>query len=129
MERILSIDLETFSDIDLGNCGVYRYCESTNFHILLFAYAFDDDPVQIIDMACGEELPKEVVDAIFDPTVIKAAWNAQFERTCLSHLLRETAIPGFLALLHGSRSIPFASVETENGSRSAEDWGAEGQGR
>ena len=85
MERILSIDLETFSDIDLGNCGVYRYCESTNFHILLFAYAFDDDPVQIIDMACGEELPKEVVDAIFDPTVIKAAWNAQFERTCLSH--------------------------------------------
>ena len=65
MERILSIDLETFSDIDLGNCGVYRYCESTNFHILLFAYAFDDDPVQIIDMACGEELPKEVVDRMF----------------------------------------------------------------
>ena len=84
MERILSIDLETYSDIDLGNCGVYRYVEG-DFHILLFAYAFDDDPVQIIDMACGEELPQEVVDAIFDPTVIKAAWNAQFERTCLSH--------------------------------------------
>ena len=80
----MSLDLETFSDVDLGNCGVYRYVEG-DFHILLFAYAFDDDPVQIIDMACGEKLPKEVVDAIFDPTVIKAAWNAAFERTCLSH--------------------------------------------
>lgn len=84
MAKILGIDLETYSDIDLGNCGVYRYVEG-DFHILLFAYAFDDDPVQIIDMACGEELPKEVVEAIFDPTVIKTAWNAEFERTCLSH--------------------------------------------
>ena len=84
MAKILGIDLETYSDVDLGNCGVYRYVEG-DFHILLFAYAFDDDPVRVVDMACGEEMPKEVVDAIFDPTVIKAAWNAQFERTCLSH--------------------------------------------
>ncbi|MBR0079587.1 MAG: DNA polymerase [Synergistaceae bacterium] len=81
--KILSADIETFSDIDLGKCGVYRYVEG-DFHILLFAYAFDDEPVKIIDLACGETLPQEVVDAIFDPTIIKAAWNAAFERTCLS---------------------------------------------
>ena len=81
--RVLSIDLETYSDVDLSTCGVYRYVEG-DFHILLFAYAFDDDPVQIIDMASGEELPQEIVDAIVDDGVVKAAWNAQFERTCLS---------------------------------------------
>ena len=82
-KRVLSIDLETYSDVDLSTCGVYRYVEG-DFHILLFAYAFDDDPVRIIDMACGEELPQEIVDAIFDDRIVKAAWNAQFERTCLS---------------------------------------------
>ena len=81
--RVLSIDLETFSDVDLVNCGVYRYVEG-DFHILLFAYAFDDEDVQCIDFACGEKLPQEVVDAIFDDSIIKSAWNAQFERTCLS---------------------------------------------
>ena len=81
--QVLSIDLETFSDIDLSSCGVYRYVEG-DFHILLFAYAFVDEDVRVVDMACGEELPQEVQDAIFDETVIKAAWNAQFERTCLS---------------------------------------------
>ena len=81
--RVLSFDLETFSDIDLSSCGVYRYVEG-DFHILLFAYAFDDEDVRVVDMACGEELPQEVRDAIFDEAVIKAAWNAQFERTCLS---------------------------------------------
>lgn len=82
-KRVLSIDLETYSDVNLANCGVYRYVEG-DFHILLFAYAFDDEEVKIVDLACGEELPKEVMDAIFDENIIKAAWNAQFERTCLS---------------------------------------------
>ena len=81
--RILSIDLETYSDVDLVTCGVYRYVEG-DFHILLFAYAFDDDDVRCVDMACGEQLPQEVVDAIHDKSIIKAAWNAQFERICLS---------------------------------------------
>ena len=81
--RVLSIDIETFSDVDLAGCGVYRYVEG-DFHILLFAYAFDDEETQIVDLASGEELPLEIVDAIFDDTIIKAAWNAQFERTCLS---------------------------------------------
>ena len=81
--RLLSIDLETFSDVDLTKCGVYRYVEG-DFHILLFAYAFDDEETKIVDLACGEKLPQEIVDAIFDDSIIKAAWNAQFERTCLS---------------------------------------------
>ena len=81
--KVISIDLETFSDVDLGNCGVYRYVEG-DFHILLFAYAFDDEDVKIVDLASGEKLPQEVFDAIFDPNIIKSAWNAQFERTCLS---------------------------------------------
>jgi len=84
--RVLSIDLETYSDVDLPNCGVYRYVEG-DFHILLFAYAFDDDETKCVDMACGEQLPAEVVDALQDDSIIKSAWNAQFERTCLSKYL------------------------------------------
>ena len=83
--RVLSIDLETYSDVDLAQCGVYRYVEG-DFHILLFAYAFDDEDVHVVDLACGEELPQDVRDAVFNPSIIKAAWNAQFERTCLSKL-------------------------------------------
>lgn len=81
--RVLSIDLETYSDVDLSTCGVYRYVEG-DFHILLFAYAFDDEETKIVDLACGEKLPQGVIEAVFDPDIIKAAWNAQFERTCLS---------------------------------------------
>lgn len=81
--RVLSIDLETYSDVDLPNCGVYRYVEG-DFHILLFAYAFDDEETRCVDMACGEQLPAEVVDAIHNENIIKSAWNAQFERICLS---------------------------------------------
>jgi len=65
---------------------VYRYVEG-DFHILLFAYAFDDDETKCVDMACGEQLPAEVVDALQDDNIIKSAWNAQFERTCLSKYL------------------------------------------
>ncbi|MCR4644715.1 MAG: DNA polymerase [Oscillospiraceae bacterium] len=81
--RVLSIDLETYSDVDLPNCGVYRYVEG-DFHILLFAYAFDDEETKCVDMACGEQIPAEVVDAIHNENIIKSAWNAQFERICLS---------------------------------------------
>ena len=90
--QVLSIDLETYSDVDLGNCGVYRYVEG-DFHILLFAYAFDEGDVQIVDMAQGEQLPKEVVEAIFDDSVTKAAWNAAFERTCLSRYFGKQLSP------------------------------------
>ncbi len=84
--RVLSIDLETYSDVDLPNCGVYRYVEG-DFHILLFAYAFDEEETKCVDMACGEQLPAEVIDALQDESIIKSAWNAQFERTCLSKYL------------------------------------------
>lgn len=84
--RVLSIDLETYSDVDLPNCGVYRYVEG-DFHILLFAYAFDDEETKCVDMACGEQLPAEVMNALQDDNIIKSAWNAQFERTCLSQYL------------------------------------------
>jgi len=84
--HVLSIDLETYSDVDLPNCGVYRYVEG-DFHILLFAYSFDDEETKCVDMACGEQLPAEVVDALQDDSIIKSAWNAQFERTCLSKYL------------------------------------------
>ena len=84
MGRELSIDLESFSDVDLIKCGVYAYADSPAFEILLFAFSFDGGKTQIIDLAQGEKLPAEVVDAIFDVSVTKTAYNANFERTCLS---------------------------------------------
>ena len=84
MGHELSIDLESFSDIDLIKCGVYAYADSPAFEILLFAYSFDGGETQIIDLAQGEKLPAEVEDAIFDVSVTKTAYNANFERTCLS---------------------------------------------
>ena len=84
---ILSIDIETYSDADLTKCGVYAYSDSPNFEILLFAYAFDEEPTQIVDFACGEQLPERVLAALEDPAVTKVAFNAQFERTCISKYL------------------------------------------
>lgn len=81
---ILSIDIETFSDISLPDAGVYRYVDSPAFRILLLAYAFDDDPVKIVDLASGEKIPKRVEDAIKTTNIIKTAYNTQFERVCLS---------------------------------------------
>lgn len=80
----LSIDLETFSDVDLKKCGVYRYAESPNFEILLFAYSVNNGPVAVIDIAQREAVPDEILAALTDETVTKWAYNAQFERVCLS---------------------------------------------
>ncbi len=84
----LSCDIETFSDVDLIRCGVYKYADSPNFEMLLFAYAVDDGDVNIIDIAGGEELPEEIIQAIKSDTVVKTAYNAQFERVCLSRYLK-----------------------------------------
>ena len=81
---VLSADIECFSDVDLIKCGVYAYADSPAFEILLFAYSFDGGETQIIDLAQGEKLPAEVEEAIFDVSVTKTAYNANFERTCLS---------------------------------------------
>lgn len=85
--KTLSIDIETYSDINLAKCGVYRYCESPAFEILLFAYSADGEPVQVVDLACGEKLPEEVKAALTDEAVTKYAFNASFERICLSRFL------------------------------------------
>lgn len=87
--RTLSIDIETFSSADLSKCGVYKYAEAPDFEILLFGYSADGAPVQVVDLATGETIPNEVVAALTDDTVIKWAFNAQFERICLSRWLRD----------------------------------------
>ena len=87
--RTLSIDIETFSSADLSKCGVYKYAEAPDFEILLFGYSADGAPVQVVDLATGDTIPDEVVTALTDDTVIKWAFNAQFERICLSRWLRD----------------------------------------
>lgn len=81
--NIISIDIETFSDIDLGKSGVYRYTESPHFEILLFSYSVDDGQIQLIDIASCEKLPEEIIKALMEPGIIKTAFNANFERVCL----------------------------------------------
>lgn len=85
--KTLSIDIETYSDVPLQKTGVYRYCESPNFEILLFAYSVDNAPVEVVDLACGEKIPEEVLAALENEAVIKWAFNASFERICLSRFL------------------------------------------
>ena len=80
----ISIDLETYSDVNLQKCGVYRYAESSNFEILLFGYAIDGGEVRVVDIARGEKIPMEIIKALTDDTVTKWAFNAAFERICLS---------------------------------------------
>lgn len=82
--RQLSIDIETYSPASLPDCGVAKYAEHPEFEILLFAYSEDMGPVKVIDLACGEALPPRIVEALFDPKVLKTAYTAAFERTCLS---------------------------------------------
>ena len=87
MKTILGIDIETYSPVSLPKTGVYRYVDTDEFEILLFSYAYDDGPVQTVDMACGEQLPENVLADLENPDVIKVAYNAQFERVCLSKYL------------------------------------------
>lgn len=83
----LSIDIETYSSVNLQKAGVYKYAESLDFDILLFGYSVDGGAVHVIDLACGEKIPAEIVDALSDESVTKWAFNAQFERVCLSNYL------------------------------------------
>lgn len=88
----LHIDIETYSSVDLKKCGLYKYIESPDFEIQLFSYAFNDEPVQCIDVARGEHPPLNVLTALFEPTIIKHAHNAMFERTALSKFC-DTELP------------------------------------
>jgi len=87
--KTLSIDIETYSGYDLSKCGVYKYAESPDFEILLFGYSVDGGEVQVVDLAAGEPLPPEILDALTGDEVIKWAFNANFERVCLSRHLRD----------------------------------------
>ncbi len=88
----LSLDLETFSSVDLSKCGVYKYAESPDFEILLFGYSVDNGEVRTIDLAQGEKIPQVIIDALVSDEVIKWAFNANFERVCLSRYLRDLGI-------------------------------------
>ena len=91
--KTLSLDLETYSSVDLGKSSVYRYVESPDFDILLLGYCADGGEVQVVDLAQGEQIPTEVIDALTDECVCKWAFNAQFERVCLSQWLRRNGYP------------------------------------
>lgn len=85
--KTISIDIETFSSVDLAKSGVYRYAESPDFEVLLFGYSVDGGAVSVVDLASGEKIPSHILAALEDETVIKCAFNANFERICLSRLL------------------------------------------
>ena len=89
----MSIDIETFSSVDLGKSGVYKYAESEDFEILLFAYSIDDGEVKVIDLASGEIIPEEILSALSDESIEKWAFNANFERVCLSRFLGKKLKP------------------------------------
>ena len=88
MIKEMSIDLETYSDVDISKCGAYKYAESDNFEILLFGVSIDGGEVQVFDLACGDTIPDDILVALSDDTVTKWAFNANFERICLSNWLK-----------------------------------------
>ncbi len=91
--RSISIDIETFSDVDLAKCGVYKYASSPDFEILLFGYSVDGGDVQVVDLCQGEEIPEGILAALSDESVTKWAFNAMFERVCLSNYFGEWLEP------------------------------------
>ena len=92
--KSLGIDLETFSSVDLLKCGVYRYASSPDFEILLFGFSVDGGDVRVVDLACGEEIPADIVEALSDDSVIKWSYNNNFERVCLSNYFGTWFEPG-----------------------------------
>jgi len=90
--KSISIDIETFSSVSLQKSGVYRYAESEDFEILLFGYSVDGGEVKVVDLAMGEKIPDDIIVALTDDEVIKWAFNAQFERVCLSRYLRDNGV-------------------------------------
>ena len=82
--KSISIDIETFSSVELVKTGVYRYASAPDFEILLFGYSVDKDPVQVVDIARGEEVPQEIIKALIDDAFIKYSFNCSFERICIS---------------------------------------------
>jgi DNA polymerase len=92
MTRELSIDIETYSSEDLSRSGVYRYAEAPDFAVLLFGYSLDGGPVSVVDIASGEKVPSDILSLLMDESVLKWAFNAAFERVCLSRFLRDLGL-------------------------------------
>ena len=92
--KSIGVDLETFSSVDLSKCGVYRYASSPDFEILLFGFSVDGGDVQVVDLACGEEIPADIIEALSDDSVIKWSYNNNFERVCLSNYFGTWFEPG-----------------------------------
>ena len=90
--KVLHIDIETYSSVDLARCGVYRYAEAPGFELMLLGYSVDGGPVHVVDLTAGEEIPQEIIDALLDPNVEKWAHNANFERIGLSRFLRDRGL-------------------------------------
>ena len=114
----ISIDLETYSPTNLSKTGVYPYAAHPDFQILLFGYAIDDEPVQVVDMASGEKLPDEIRAALVDPQITKWAFNATFERICLSAWLHR----------HHSELLPEGEFLDPAQWRGGGGWGAQRSG-
>ena len=114
MAKIMAVDIETYSSVDLVASGVRPYSEADDFEILLIAYKVDDEPTQVIDLAGGDKLPgvTEFTALLLDPDVLKTAYNAAFERTCLASLVPVANAAGAVELYHGaglqSRSAGYA---------------------
>ena len=89
MMKEMSIDLETYSDVNITKCGAYKYAESEEFEILLFGVSVDGGPVTVYDLACGDTIPEEILAALSDENVTKWAFNASFERICLTNWLKK----------------------------------------
>lgn len=129
--KTLAIDIETYSSVSLQKAGVYAYAASPDFEILLFGYAWDDGPVEVIDMAQGQNLPQELQDALYDPEILKTAFNASFERTCLSAFMgrvtpadqwsctavmaRELGLPGSLEAVGEVIGLPEDKQKSKTG--------------
>jgi DNA polymerase len=99
--RHLSIDIETFSSVDIKKSGLYKYVQSLDFQILLLAFSFDGEPVKIIDLAQGEALPMELVEALQNPNIIKHAYNAHFEWYALNKFYYSPLEQWRCTMLHG----------------------------
>lgn len=120
--RTLALDLETFSSVDLVKCGTYKYAESPDFEILLFAYSVNEAGVVVVDLANGETIPEKILAALADDSVEKWAYNAQFERVCLSNWLRRNAPEHFKS--YGSREDTVGGYLSPYAWKCSRVWGA-----
>ena len=129
--KTLAIDIETYSSVSIQKCGVYAYSSSHDFEVLLFGYAWDDGPVEVIDLAQGQKLPQDVLDALCDSQILKKAFNASFARTCLAAFLglpmpaeqwsctavmaRELGLPGSLEMVGEVIGLPEEKQKSKTG--------------